>query len=63
MMMAIPSARRDIFLFVLEAPPRRFGHYFCFAVPPRHCPLLFDVVGHRRAAAMGASDDVTNESL
>jgi hypothetical protein len=30
---------------------------FVFAAPPRRCPLLFFVLGHRRAAEMVASDD------
>jgi hypothetical protein len=30
---------------------------FVFAAPPRRCPLLYFVLGHRRAAEMVASDD------
>ena len=38
---------------------RQGARLICFVVaaPPWRCPLLFVVGRHRRAAAMGASDD------
>ena len=42
---------------------QRSGYLFVLAAPPRRCPLLFYVCGHRRAAVMGASDDESDERL
>ena len=50
-------------MFGWERRPGAPVDFFVFTAPPRRCLLLFTVVGHRRAAAMGASDNETNEDV
>ena len=46
-----------------RAPPRCSVDLFVFGAPLQRSSRLFDVVGHRRAAAMGAGDDDAIERL